>query len=108
MSIFFDQTFYLQNNPDVLAAVARGETTAEQHFNTFGWKEGRNPNDTFNVNFYLTQNADVLKAGVNPLTHFTQFGAAEGRSPSASFVTAANFDTKTYAAKTRIWPLPAW
>jgi hypothetical protein len=99
MSIFFDQTYYLQNNPDVLAAVARGETTAEQHFNTFGWKEGRNPNDTFDVNFYLTKNADVLAAGVNPLTHFTQFGAAEGRSPSASFVTAANFDTKTYAAK---------
>ena len=99
MSIFFDQTYYLQKNPDVLAAVARGETTAEQHFNTFGWKEGRNPNDTFDVNFYLTKNADVLAAGVNPLTHFTQFGAAEGRSPSASFVTAANFDTKTYAAK---------
>ena len=99
MSIFFDQTYYLQKNPDVLAAVARGETTAVQHFNTFGWKEGRNPNDTFDVNFYLTKNADVLAAGVNPLTHFTQFGAAEGRSPSASFVTAANFDTKTYAAK---------
>ena len=99
MSIFFDQTYYLQKNPDVLAAVARGETTAVQHFNTFGWKEGRNPNDTFDVNFYLTKNADVLAAGVNPLTHFTQFGAAEGRSPSASFVTAANFDTATYAAK---------
>jgi len=98
MSIFFDATYYLQNNPDVLAAVARGETTAEKHFNTFGWKEGRNPNDTFNVNFYLLDNPDVLAAGVNPLTHFTQFGAAEGRSPSASFVTAADFDTKTYAA----------
>jgi hypothetical protein len=98
MSIFFDATYYLQNNPDVLAAVARGETTAEQHFNTFGWKEGRNPNATFDVNFYLLDNLDVLAAGVNPLTHFIQFGAAEGRSPSESFVTSADFDTKTYAA----------
>jgi len=98
MSIFFDQTYYLQNNPDVLAAVARGETTAEQHFNTFGWQEGRNPNATFDVNFYLLDNLDVLAAGVNPLTHFIQFGAAEGRSPSESFVTSADFDTKTYAA----------
>ena len=98
MSIFFDATYYLQNNPDVLAAVARGETTAEQHFNTFGWQEGRNPNATFDVNFYLLENPDVLAAGVNPLTHFIQFGAAEGRSPSASFVTFADFDTTTYAA----------
>jgi hypothetical protein len=98
MSIFFDATYYLQNNPDVLAAVARGETTAEQHFNTFGWKEGRNPNETFDVNFYLISNPDVLAAGVNPLTHFIQFGAAEGRSPSEGFVTFADFDTTTYAA----------
>jgi hypothetical protein len=98
MSIFFDPTYYLQNNPDVLAAVARGETTAEQHFNTFGWQEGRNPNAFFDVNFYLISNPDVLAAGVNPLTHFIQFGAAEGRSPSEGFVAFADFDTKTYAA----------
>jgi hypothetical protein len=99
MSIFFNPTFYLQNNPDVLQAVAQGVMpSAEYHFNNFGWKEGRSPNATFDVDHYLINNPDVLAAGVNPLTHFIEFGAAEGRSPSAEFVTAANFDTAAYAA----------
>ena len=32
----FDQTFYLNNNSDVLTAVSQGLTTAFGHFSTFG------------------------------------------------------------------------
>ena len=34
---------------------------------------------------YLSANADVKAAGVNPLTHFDQIGWQEGRLPSLSF-----------------------
>ena len=96
MSILFNPSFYLAQNPDVLAAVARGETTAAQHFETFGRFEGRNPNAVFNTSFYLLENPDVLEAGVNPLTHFLVFGASEGRVPNASFVAREDFDWETY------------
>ena len=99
MSIFFNPTFYLSNNPDVLQAVTQGTIpSAEFHFNEFGYKEGRDPNAFFDVDYYLINNPDVLAAGVNPLAHFIEFGAAEGRSPSATFVTFADFDTEAYAA----------
>lgn len=98
MTMQFNTTFYLQNNPDVLAAVAQGLTTAAEHFASFGRFEGRNPNAFFDTNFYLTSNPDVLDAGVNPLEHFLTFGAAEGRQPSTLFPTLATFDTAAYAA----------
>lgn len=37
----FNSKAYLDANPDVAAAVARGQTTAEQHYNQFGKAEGR-------------------------------------------------------------------
>lgn len=37
----FDEAAYLRANPDVAAAVARGETTAYQHYIQFGQREGR-------------------------------------------------------------------
>lgn len=99
MNIFFNATYYLNNNPDVLQAVAQGIIpSAKFHFDNFGWQEGRDPNAFFDVSYYLTENPDVLEAGVNPLDHFIQFGAAEGRSPNADFVSSEDFDTEAYAA----------
>lgn len=99
MSMVFNPSYYLTNNPDVLAAVAQGVIpSAEFHFNNFGWKEGRNPNANFDTSYYLIQNPDVLEAGVNPLQHFLAFGAGEGRKPNADFVSFADFDTAAYAA----------
>ncbi len=89
-TIPFDAKFYLANNPDVAAAVAAGKTTALAHWQTQGFKEGRNPNALFNTSFYLSRNPDVAKAGVNPLDHFNNQGMKEKRDPSAFF------DTKGY------------
>ena len=63
-----------------------------QHFQTFGWHEGRNPNALFNVAGYLANYTDVAAANVNPLDHYNLFGWHEGRDPSV------NFDTTSYLA----------
>ena len=62
------------------------------HFNSVGWKEGRNPNAMFDTRGYLAHYADVAASGVNPLAHYEQFGWKEGRDPSA------HFDTTGYLA----------
>ncbi|WP_428522075.1 hypothetical protein [Roseibium sp.] len=82
----FDPAYYLSQNPDVAAAIEAGLfESAEQHFNQFGFSEGRDPNPYFDTSFYLEQNPDVAAAGINPLNHFNQFGETEGRSPNAIF-----------------------
>lgn len=90
----FDPEYYLLSNPDVAkAATAAGGDTfafARSHFETFGWKEGRDPNAVFDTKGYLAAYGDVKAAGINPLTHYDLFGWKEGRDP------AADFDTSTY------------
>ena len=63
-----------------------------EHFNVFGWREGRNPNAWFDTAGYLAHYADVAAAGVNPLEHYQVFGWHEGRDPSSAF------DTQRYLA----------
>lgn len=82
----FDEAYYLSQNPDVADAIARGDVgSAEEHFNLFGFSEGRDPNPYFDTSFYLEQNPDVASAGVNPLDHYNTYGAAEGRGPTPLF-----------------------
>jgi hypothetical protein len=49
------------------------------HYEQFGWKEGRDPSAAFDSLGYLAANPDVAAAGVNPLDHFLTFGIYEGR-----------------------------
>lgn len=53
------------------------------HYNQFGWKEGRDPWLGFDTSSYLAANPDVAAANINPLSHFLDFGRHEGRSPFA-------------------------
>lgn len=86
MATTFDASYYLSNNPDVLTAILSGAfSSAEQHYQMFGEKEGRMPNPFFNPSFYYAQNPDVLSAvlsGAFPtaLDHYEMFGEAEGRA----------------------------
>jgi serralysin len=82
-SALFDTIFYLRNNLDVFHA----GVNALSHFNTFGFREGRDPNPFFDTSGYLAVNRDVAAAGVNPLDHYHSFGFKEGRDPSLSFDT---------------------
>jgi Ca2+-binding RTX toxin-like protein len=81
--LLFDTLYYLSANSDVYHAGA----DALAHFNQFGWREGRDPNEFFDTSGYLAGNPDVAAAGINPLDHYHQVGWREGRDPSADFDT---------------------
>ena len=88
---FFDESFYLNQNPDVADAVNAGVfSSGYQHFVLSGLAEGRNPSLLYDEAFYLNNNPDVAQAvasGVftSGLVHFLQAGHEEGRDPSALF-----------------------
>ena len=39
----------------------------------------------FDEEWYLAENEDVAKEGIDPVEHFIRHGAAEGRNPSPTF-----------------------
>jgi hypothetical protein len=80
----FDRVFYLSHNQDISAA----QIDAQTHYDTSGWREGRNPNAMFNTSFYLQHNPDIARAGIDPLAHYEQFGWREGRDPGPTFSTS--------------------
>lgn len=96
-----DDLFYAKANADVFAA----KQDAETHFNTFGWREGRNPNAYFDTKAYLAANKDVAAAGINPLTHYLTFGWLEGRDASAGFSTKLYLQNNADVAKSGMNPL---
>lgn len=81
---YFDANYYINNNPDVFAAVISGRTTALQHFINGGFREGRNPFSSFDTKGYLLNNPDVQAAvGQGRITaweHFVNGGILENRS----------------------------
>jgi len=52
---------------------------------------------SFDIDYYKSENADVVDAGVDPLAHFILSGLAEGRAPSAR--TSASDVMQVLAAK---------
>lgn len=92
-SIYFDEQYYLQQNPDVAAAVSKGAFASGQaHFNSFGRFEQRDPNAFFDTSFYLGQYPDVAASGLNPFQHFLQFGSKEFRAFNANQLATIDTD----------------
>ena len=59
----FDSKFYLENNPDVAVAVARGTVSSPfDHYRKIGKFENRDPNALFDSSYYLDTNTDVAVA----------------------------------------------
>ena len=85
-SALFDTLFYMHENLDVFHA----GTNALAHYNSSGWREGRDPDPYFSTMLYRAANPDVRASGANPLTHYAQTGWKEGRDPGP------NFDVKLY------------
>ncbi|MEM6839224.1 MAG: choice-of-anchor D domain-containing protein [Cyanobacteria bacterium P01_C01_bin.120] len=86
----FDETDYLNDNPDVALAVQQGTFNyGFEHFVLFGINEGRAPSDWFDTDYYLSQNADVAAAvsrgETTAISHFLNSGHRENRDPSAFF-----------------------
>jgi hypothetical protein len=71
----FDAAYYLANNQDV----ADAGVDPFEHFMTWGWREGRDPNRRFSIASYLDVNPDIVSAGVNPFAHYVVTGRGEGR-----------------------------
>lgn len=100
---YFNAVYYLQNNPDLMAAGVTA-ATAWDHYVQYGANEAyaaggsvRAPNDWFDARAYLNGNPDLIAAGVTPanaLDHFQAYGANELRSPNAQIaaspITAAS------------------
>jgi Ca2+-binding RTX toxin-like protein len=96
-----DTMFYLLRNEDVFHA----GIDPDVHYNTSGWREGRDPNGFFDTTFYLTVNRDVAAAGINPLDQYHQSGWREGRDPSARFDTTLYLINNPDVAAADIDPL---
>jgi Bacterial pre-peptidase C-terminal domain len=100
----FDRQYYLENNPDVAVAVARGTVSSPfDHYRKIGKFENRNPNALFDANYYLNTNTDVLisarENGFSGADHFIAFGQFENRNPNpffnVGFYVANNPDVQT-------------
>jgi hypothetical protein len=97
----FDTLYYLSTNPDVFQA----GVNALDHYNTFGWHEGRDPNPYFDTSDYLAANKDVAASGMSPLDHYHQIGWHEGRDPGAFFDTTLYLINNPDVAAAGIDPL---
>ena len=56
------------------------------HYLLIGYKTGKNANRCFDPNFYLKNNPDVAKSGMDPFVHWTQYGIVEKRLPNNTMV----------------------
>lgn len=85
----FDADWYLSVYPDVADAIANGDlVSAEQHFRSIGYAEGRLPHALeVDEAWYLTTYPDLGEAAaagaiVSGAKHYLQLGYHEGRVPS--------------------------
>ncbi|SFF39926.1 hypothetical protein SAMN04487844_117124, partial [Methylobacterium sp. yr596] len=105
----FDAEYYLLSNLDVArAATGSGRDPfafAYDHYQLYGWKEGRNPNAVFDTKGYLDAYGDVKAAGVDPLLHYDLYGWKEGRDPSKAFDTTAYLAANGDVARAKVDPM---
>ena len=69
----FDSEYYLESNPEI------GKLDPLTHYLLVGWKEGKNPSEDFDNDFYLNRYPEVINLGVSPLIHYALWGANENR-----------------------------
>lgn len=81
VSGLFDTAWFLERNPDLVAA----GLNPLLHFHRHGWRESRWPNPYFDPCWYLRQYQDVAAGQIDPLLHYARWGEAEGRKPIAHF-----------------------
>lgn len=72
----FSRDFYRKKYEDVAAHIGLDPL---EHFCSYGWREGRDPNPEFSTAHYLSKYPDVAKSGMNPFVHWLKYGRAEGR-----------------------------
>ena len=78
----FDPDYYLLNYPDV----RRADIDPLKHFVKYGWKEGRNPSESFNTNYYIENHPSVKSDNINPLVHYIRYHGKEGKPVNQSLI----------------------
>ncbi len=78
-SEYFDEEWYLNNNPDV----RKSGMEPAYHYYMHGGFEGRDPSPLFSSNEYLSIHTDVKQTKINPLLHFEYDGFFQGREISS-------------------------
>ena len=103
IEIYFDEEFYLDNNPDVVQQVQNGLfINGLDHFMKQGQFQGRNPSLLFDETTYLVENPGVSQAVANDVfksgfDHFINIGFFEGRDERAT-----EFDERFYLSSNLI------
>ena len=78
----FDEEWYKRSYPSVMKK-RRWKNSPIDHFLEKGLEEQTSPGIWFDSKWYLKQNEDVAKAGINPLIHYLHHGHDEGRYRSS-------------------------
>jgi hypothetical protein len=89
----FDADYYLVAYPDVKAA----GTDPLRHFVKVGWREGRNPNASFNTRIYALFNSVT---DVNPFYHYIKYG--QSKDPSFAHSDSLHIDYVSWRAPHRM------
>ncbi len=79
----FDPSYYRAH-----ATGAGLELNALLHYRLLGRFFKTSPSAWFDVDYYLRQNRDVARAGIDPLLHYLYRGGLDGRSPCRQFDSA--------------------
>lgn len=82
-SVLFDLKFFIKTS----GIDFNNRRRAIKHYLKFGTEKGHNPSLYFNTTWYLKQNPDVKKTGINPLAHYLSYGWLESRSPRPAMLT---------------------
>lgn len=67
-SKYFDSKWYLETYPDV----ANSNIDPITHYMNYGWKEGRNPSNKFNTNYYISNY--IKSRNICPVIHYEKYG----------------------------------
>ena len=79
----FDAEYYYLYNTDISSSIGYNKIALLNHFLIQGMAEGRQGNAIFNVQYYMSNNPDLLPLYGNDLSqyymHYINYGQYEGR-----------------------------
>lgn len=81
------------------------QVNALLHYAYVGRYRRTSPSPWFDVDYYVSNNKDVARAGLDPLLHYLKWGGLEGRAPSPQFDSAHYLRANPDVAQARINPL---
>lgn len=96
----FDPGYYRARAPGRLHRV-----NALLHYFYVGRHRLISPSPWFELRYYLRNNKDVARSGIEPLRHYLQWGGLEGRSPNPQFDGAYYLRVNPEVREARLNPL---